>query len=135
MGRWRPIGLTEGLWREVAAPPPLAFSERSPSPWLRHREDRQWPLPKADIRPSRRSDPKERGAPRRTPFLPPFIRKSELHRTGDEALARVAVKGGERALGAERRCRCAGHGVEIDEPIGRAAVRERVCNMFRMRGW
>src|SRR3546814_6250044 len=86
MGRWRPIGLTEGLWREVAAPPPLAFSERSPSPWLRHREDRQWPLPKADIRPSRRSDPKERGAPRRTPFLPPFIRKSELHRTGDEDL-------------------------------------------------
>src|SRR3546814_7916371 len=72
MGRWRPIGLTEGLWREVAAPPPLAFSERSPSPWLRHREDRQWPLPKADIRPSRRSDPKERGAPRRTPFLPPL---------------------------------------------------------------
>src|SRR3546814_14190090 len=30
MGRWQPIGLTEGLWREVAAPPPLAFSERSP---------------------------------------------------------------------------------------------------------
>src|SRR3546814_10540591 len=45
MGRWQSIGLTEGLWREVAAPPQLAFSERSPSPWLRHREDRQWPLP------------------------------------------------------------------------------------------
>src|SRR3546814_18255816 len=44
MGRWQPVGLTEGLWREVAAPPPLAFSERSPSPWLRHREDRQWQL-------------------------------------------------------------------------------------------
>src|SRR3546814_1383142 len=28
MGRWQPVGLTEGLWREVAAPPPLAFSER-----------------------------------------------------------------------------------------------------------
>src|SRR3546814_6138919 len=41
MGRWRPVGLTEGLWREVAAPPPLAFSERSPSPWLRHREDQR----------------------------------------------------------------------------------------------
>src|SRR3546814_16948058 len=45
MGRWQPIGRTEGLWREVAAPPPLAFSERSPSSWLRHREDRQWQLP------------------------------------------------------------------------------------------
>src|SRR3546814_17617146 len=22
MGRWQPVGLTEGLWREVAAPPP-----------------------------------------------------------------------------------------------------------------
>src|SRR3546814_18548735 len=44
MGRWQPVGLTEGLWREVAAPPPLAFSERPPSPWLRHREDRQWQL-------------------------------------------------------------------------------------------
>src|SRR3546814_7421346 len=30
MGSWQPIGLTEGLWRVVAAPPPLAFSERSP---------------------------------------------------------------------------------------------------------
>src|SRR3546814_5044218 len=39
MGRWQPVGLTEGLWREVAAPPPLAFSERSPSPRLRRRED------------------------------------------------------------------------------------------------
>src|SRR3546814_18914059 len=45
MGRWRPVGLTEGLWREVAAPPPLAFSERSPSPLLRHRADRQWQPP------------------------------------------------------------------------------------------
>src|SRR3546814_20718245 len=44
MGRWQPVGLTEGLWREVAAPPPLAFSERPPSPWLRHRQDRHWQL-------------------------------------------------------------------------------------------
>src|SRR3546814_17442937 len=39
MGRVQPVGLTEVLWREVAAPPPLAFSERSPSPRLRRRED------------------------------------------------------------------------------------------------
>src|SRR3546814_2471302 len=122
MGRWRPIGLTEGLWREVAAPPPLAFSERSPSPWLRHREDRQWPLPKADIRQSRSSNPKERGAPRRTTFLTTIIRKSELHRTGDEALERVDVTGDERAIGAERRCRCAGHEVEIVEDRKRIRI-------------
>src|SRR3546814_13930214 len=53
MGRWQPIGRTEGLWREVAAPPPLAFSERSPSSWLRHREDRQWQLPAPKPTPAR----------------------------------------------------------------------------------
>src|SRR3546814_15450860 len=89
MGRWRPIGLTEGLWREVAAPPPLAFSERSTSPWLRHREDRQWPLPKADIRPSSRSDPTERGAPLRPPSLPHFFRTSESTSTGADEMAWV----------------------------------------------
>src|SRR3546814_15754111 len=53
---------------------------------------------------------------------PPLIRKSELHRAGDEDLPRVAVEGGERAFGAERRCRCAGHGVEIDERISRRLI-------------
>src|SRR3546814_20827460 len=55
MGRWQPIGRTEGLWREVAAPPPLAFSERSPSSWLRHREDRHWQLPAPKPTPARGS--------------------------------------------------------------------------------
>src|SRR3546814_6666940 len=95
MGRWQPIGLTEGLWREVAAPPPLAFSERSPSPWLRHREDRQRPLPTPKPISGRLAvrARKKRGAAAGAPFLP-LIRKSELHRAGDEDLPRVAVEGG-----------------------------------------
>src|SRR3546814_4848495 len=38
MGRWQPEGLTEGLWRYRRGPSTTA-SRRSPSPWLRRRED------------------------------------------------------------------------------------------------
>src|SRR3546814_18262941 len=91
-----------GFGATVAAPPPFAFSALSPTPWLRHREDRQWPLPTQSNRLNLPAHPQEE-APAQIVILRPERRRLADHRRRRGDPGRHARRRGVEPLGdAER---------------------------------